>query len=272
MQFSQSDFFIENKYRSYAWNMNRFHCHNSYEIYYMNSGKRTMLLEQKFYELLPGDVLLLCPNVPHKGAATDAHEKLGIEFSKKFLDYYFTEPMQKELLSCYKYNLIRLNRYEQQQFKALYSNIYSDHKNGGLYSAALAQMLVMLDNAGKKHELETQPQSFTTHSKRIRSILEYIEENYRNIKSIDEIAEYTYLDKSYLCRLFKKETNMTIMDYLYNCRIQQACERLASKNEPISLVAQNCGFENTSHFIKMFKSMLDCTPGQFRKEQLENKH
>lgn len=269
MQFSQPDFFIESKYRSYTWNMNKFHHHNSYEIYYMNSGKRTILLEQKFYELIPGDVMLLRPNVLHRGTGTGAHEKLGIEFSEKFLDYYFTESMQKELLSCYKYSLIRLNIYEQQQFKALYSNIYSSHKNGGLYSAALAQMLVMLNSAGIKHEAEAQPKYPSVHSKRVHSILSYIDENYRTIKSINEIAEYAYIDKSYLCRLFKKETNLTIMDYLYNCRIQQACERLTSTNEPIASVAQICGFENTSHFIKMFKSMLDCTPGQFRREHRE---
>lgn len=271
MQFSQKDFFIESKKRDYAWSMHKLHYHNSYEIYYLASGKRTMLFEHKLYHLHPGELLLMRPNILHKGAGTDGHAKLGIEFSEKFLNYYFTPSMQKELLCCYKYNLIRLNSDEQTQFEELYNKIYTEYSNGDTYALTLAQLLLMLNKAGKHHENEMRGINSLSskNSERINRILSYIEENFSAIKSVDEIAEYSYLNKSYLCRLFKKETNITVMDYLYNYRIQQACERLTATKSTIAEIAQYCGFENTSHFIKLFKSALDCTPGQFRREHAE---
>lgn len=267
MKFSGNDFFIEEKNRDYAWSMHKFHYHNSYEIYYLTSGKRTILFENKIYNLQPGDLLLMCPNVLHKGAGTDAHGKLGIQFSEKFLDYYFTKSIQEDLLHCYKYNMIRLSSDEQKQFEALYHKIYSEYASENLYAVTLAQLLLMLNDAGKRHENEIRGiDTFSSKNpERIRCILSYIEENFSSVKSVDEIAEHFYLNKSYLCRLFKKETNMTVMDYLYNYRIQQACERLTDTKSTIAEIALHCGFENTSHFIKLFKSMLDCTPGQFRK-------
>lgn len=269
MQISRKDFFIETKNRDYAWSMHKLHYHDSYELYYLNSGKRTVLFENRIYHLQPGDLLLMRPNVLHKGVGTDAHGKLGIEFSKRFLDYYFTASTQKDLLSCYKYTLIRLNDEEQKQFESLYNKIYSEYTSEKIYAVTLAQLLLMLNDMGKRHENEIHGIDTLSSKKpeRIKRILTYIEENFSEIKSIDEIAEHFYLNKSYLCRLFKKETNMTVMDYLYNYRIQQACERLTSTKHTIAEIARYCGFENTSHFIKLFKSMLDCTPGEFRKKR-----
>lgn len=269
MKFSKKDIFIEIKRRDYAWSMAKFHCHDSYEIYYLASGKRTILSEQKIYDLHTGDVLLWRPNFLHKGAGSDTHEKFGIEFSKNFLNYYFTSNMQKELLNCFNYNIIHLHTEDKKKFETLYEKMYDEYTNGDLYAVTIAEILLLLDRAGKQYENEMR-QSHNSPSKtseRINTILSYIEENFSDIKSIDEIAEHSYINKSYLCRLFKKETNMTVMDYLYNYRIQQACEMLTSSENSVAQTAQLCGFENTSHFIKMFKTMLGCTPGQFRKNR-----
>ncbi|MDO5398868.1 MAG: AraC family transcriptional regulator [bacterium] len=265
MQFSQKDFFIEHNQRDYSWSMHKFHYHNSYEIYYMNGGKRTFLLENKYYELNPGDVMLFRPNVPHKTIGTHPHEKFGVEFSKGFLDYHFTGPVQDMLLRCYKKHLIRLDDDEQRQFRELFRRLYGDYTSGTLYALALAQMLVMLNDAEKKHEREVHPPYIFRYPKNVHNILLYIEENYSEIQSVEDIARNAHLDKSYLCRLFKKETDMTLMEYLYNYRIQRACEKLASTKKPIAEIAHSCGFKGASHFIQLFKSMLDCTPGQFRK-------
>lgn len=265
MQFSQKDFFIEHIQRNFAWGMRKFHYHNSYEIFYMKSGKRTILLENEFYELHRGDVMLFRPNVLHKTIGSDAHEKCGVEFSRKFLNYHFAVPIQTILLNCYKEHFIRLNEGEMQSFEELFFRLLDDYTSKTVYAFTLAQLLIMLNDAQKRHESENNPSHILRYPPNVHNIILYIEGNYSKIKSIDEIAYNVHLDKSYLCRMFKKETNMTLMEYLYNYRIQMACEKLTLTKKPISEIARDCGFKSTSHFIDMFKSMLDCTPGQFRK-------
>lgn len=267
MRFSKKDILIETKKRDYAWSMPKFHCHDLYEVYYLASGKRTILSEQKIYDLSKGDMMLFRPNVLHKGAGTDSQEKLGIEFSKKFLDYHFTAAVQDKILHCFTYNFLHLDENEQLEFERLYKKLCGEYATDRLYAITIAEILLFLDGIGERHEntMHRPQHEFSKSSEKINNILTYIEENFAHIRSMDQIAQNAYIDKSYMCRIFKKKTNMTVMDYLYNYRIQQACEMLTSTDKTISAVAEACGFENVSHFIKMFKTMLSCTPGQFRR-------
>jgi AraC-like DNA-binding protein len=268
MKFASEDFFIEIRQRDHAYSMPKFHYHDSYEVYYIASGERTMLSNGRIYDLHAGDVALTRPNLLHKGAGNTAHKKMDTEFSKKFLDHYFTENMQKELLRCFKARVIHLNEEERKTFESLAYKLNKEYSVNGLYAVTLSEMLKFLSGIQERHENELHPEYRLQFkmSEKVRSILKYIQENFSDIRSVDEIASHVYLNKSYMCRLFKKETNMTIMGYLYNYRIQIACEKLIETELSVAEIAAFCGFENISHFIKLFRSMLDCTPGQFRRD------
>lgn len=267
MRFSENDLLIDRMQRDYAWTMHKFHYHDRYEIYYLASGSRTILRDKTIYELFPGDVMLLRPNVLHKGAGPAAHEKYGAEFSRAFLSSLFTERMQELLLSCFKYDFIRLNDEERIEFERIYLNMLDRYSSDGDCFAELCMLLRLLDRAGKRCEHEQRETRRLTPSASSRSedILTYIEENFRNIRSVDEIAAGIHIDKSYLCRLFKHENGMTVMDYLWHFRVQHACEYLATTEYSVNETARLCGFENTSHFISVFKRLIGSTPGQFRK-------
>jgi AraC-like DNA-binding protein len=267
MNFPREDFFIDIKSRDHAWSMSKFHYHNSYEIFYIASGVRTILYDGKIYDLHAGDMILFCPNSLHRGTGNAAHKKIDIEFSKKFLDYYFTASMQEELLSCFKNISFHLNEEEQKSFETLSQKLNDEYAENDLYAVTLSSILQLVSRAQNRYKNETSisRRLQSQMPEKIKIVLSYIEENFANIKSIDEIANHAYLNKSYLCRLFKKETSMTVMDYLYDYRVLQACEMLSSTDKSVGEIALLCGFGNTSHFIKTFKSMLDCTPGKFRK-------
>lgn len=267
MMFAENDLLIEKKKRDYAWSMHKFHFHNRFEIYYIASGERKILCDKVVFELRTGDALLLRPNELHKSTGTQSQEKYGVEFSKNYLNYYFTENMQEHLLHCFSYGLIHLNETERIRFEQTYLNMHNEYVHGKCCALRLVELLTILDDAGERSKIEHRETSRIGHNicERSSLILSYLEENYRNIKSIDDIANGVHLNKNYLCRLFKRETGMTIMDYLQHYRIQHACEMIASTSNKISDVAVCCGFENTSHFIKLFKSLIGCTPGAFRK-------
>lgn len=269
MQFTREDFFTEEIESVHAHSMLSFHCHNSYEIYYISYGERSVIFDQRVYTLHAGDIILHRPNLLHKGTGTKPHIKIDTEFSKNFLDHYFTETMQSELLDCFRHNFIHLRSAERGIFESLLKRLGEEYAKNELFAVTLAEILTFLCRVGKTHEGEIYLSVIAPAKvpEKVNGIIGYIEENFARIRSVDEIAEYAYLDKSYLCRMFKKETGLTIMDFLYNYRIQQACNKLLSTTHPVSAVGELCGFENTSHFIRVFRSMLGCTPGQFRKNR-----
>lgn len=271
MQFSRNDLFIEIKRRDYMWGMRSCHIHDSYEIFFLAEGDRTFLFDRYVYDLHPGDLILLRPNVLHKGSFSRFHIKYGAEFSQKFLDYYFTEQMQDKLLQCFKNNIIRLNENEQYEFKRLFSKMHGEYKSGKMCALTLSDLLLMLDAAGRRSERKLRESTGAPAdvSDGANNILTYIEEHYSTIRSVDEIANEVHLNKSYMCRLFKHETGMTVMDYLQHYRIQQACEKLTTTESKITDIAGQCGFENTSHFIRVFKDFIGSTPGRFRRSYKE---
>lgn len=267
MQFLRNDLFIEIKQRDYTWGMHQCHFHDSYEIFFLAEGERAFLFDCYVYDLKPGDLILLRPNVLHKGSFSSFHVKYGAEFSQEFLDYYFTKQMQDKLLRCFKNNIIRLSENEQYEFKRLFAKMHDEYRRDEICALTLSELLLMLDTAGDRSGLALLGSTGAPAkvSDGVNSILTYVGKHYPIIRSIEEIADGVHLNKSYMCRLFKRETGMTVMDYLQHYRIQQACEKLTATENKITDIAHECGFENTSHFIRVFKDFIGSTPGQFRK-------
>lgn len=94
----------------------------------------------------------------------------------------------------------------------------------------------------------------------------YIEKNYRNPDfTVQAVADHVKIDRTYLYRLFKEETGMSVIDYINNCRISKAEAMLIDENIPIKDVAYSVGFTDQMYFSKVFKKLRKRTPTEFRK-------
>lgn len=97
--------------------------------------------------------------------------------------------------------------------------------------------------------------------------LAYLRLHYAEPISVDDIAAGSHISKFYLCRMFRKNTGLTIMEYLYELRLSEARRLLADTELPISAVAQNCGFGSSSHFCTMFKRREGISPKEYRRNK-----
>ena len=80
----------------------------------------------------------------------------------------------------------------------------------------------------------------------------------------DSIAEAVGLSRSYLSRLFKKETGISLSGYIRKKKIEEACNMLRFSEKPVSEIASDLAFSSHSYFIKVFKATTGMTPGEFR--------
>jgi two-component system, response regulator YesN len=87
--------------------------------------------------------------------------------------------------------------------------------------------------------------------------------------SRDDIAAQVYLNPDYLSRIFKKETGLSISDYVLQERISAAKELLGHTNIPVSAVATSVGYSNFSHFTKIFKKYTERNPMEYRHQMQE---
>ncbi len=99
---------------------------------------------------------------------------------------------------------------------------------------------------------------------RLKDVIIYIENNYTEAITLDSMAKTADLNPRYFCRFFKKLTNRSPIEYLNYYRIECACSQLKERELTITEIAHNCGFNDSSYFIKVFHNIKGITPRQYR--------
>jgi len=99
----------------------------------------------------------------------------------------------------------------------------------------------------------------------IRKAISYINDNYTNRISLQEVAQYTCLSPNYLSQLFKQETGKSFLEYMTQCRVEAAKKLLVQSNLTISEIAFKLGYDMPSYFSEVFKKSEGITPSQYRK-------
>lgn len=99
-----------------------------------------------------------------------------------------------------------------------------------------------------------------------QKVLPYIHQNLTEPFTVSELAQNVSLNPQYMMRLFKKETNMSVLEYVTEQRILRAKELLLSTDSSIENIAVQLGYYNYTYFMKVFKRNMGMSPGQYRKQ------
>ena len=98
----------------------------------------------------------------------------------------------------------------------------------------------------------------------IRQAIDYISQNFNKSIKISQIAKSIGISEKYLSTLFKKETGKTLVSYIEQVRLQEACRMLNYTDFTYSQIADNLSFSSQSYFILQFKKQYGITPMQYR--------
>lgn len=98
----------------------------------------------------------------------------------------------------------------------------------------------------------------------VRLACEYIEKNYQEDINLNKISNYVSLSKNYFCNIFKKETGITIWDYLIRIRMEEAKKMLLETEQKTYEISELVGYDDPSYFGRLFKKYTGFTPIEFR--------
>ena len=129
----------------------------------------------------------------------------------------------------------------------------------GLLEEEFSQQMnsLLLSFAGKKQ----------VYSQAVQKIMEYIEANYRENISLEELAVYVHMNRSYVSHLFKKETGDNLYNYLQQYRLEKAKELLEHTRDSIQEICWKVGIQDSGYFSKVFKKYAGMTPLEYRKSK-----
>lgn len=96
-------------------------------------------------------------------------------------------------------------------------------------------------------------------------MLNYIDDNLYKRITMDEISSIFYFNKDYLMRIFKKELDITIMDYINKRRIYNSLDLLKNTDDLVIKIALNSGYSSLEYFSETFTKILGVSPLTYRK-------
>lgn len=95
----------------------------------------------------------------------------------------------------------------------------------------------------------------------------YCRDHYADSCSLEEIAAAVYLSPSYLSRLFKTRCGISIWNYLTEIRVEKSKKLLANSEAKVSQVGEMVGYQNASHFGRVFRSRTGLSPRAYRLQE-----
>ncbi|WP_159886051.1 response regulator transcription factor [Paenibacillus puerhi] len=120
----------------------------------------------------------------------------------------------------------------------------------------LKRKIIQLYEASENATLDRKP--------KLQQIDQYIAEHIADNISLVDIADYLFLNPSYLSRYFKNETGMNLTDYVHRYKMKIACHMLKNNHENIEMVAFKLGYLERTYFSKIFKKYVGVSPKDYR--------
>lgn len=221
-----------------------------------------MYLNNSLYHVEKGDAIMILPFVPHRSFGNSGFAGICIEFSDNYIKDNFAEEQCKKIFSCFNTPLISLDAVSLD----ILIELAKRFTNGTLSrNKGLSEIMALFP----ARILMSDPQAKLSSLTDTSTITGYIQNNYLTIKGLDEIAGHFGISKCYLCRTFKAHTGVTVSHYINSLRIQYACKLLSETTIPISEIYELCGFSTSQYFNRVFKSIREVTPHQFRQQSRE---
>lgn len=247
------------------------HWHEEFELIHVISGSYTVFINDHELTLQKGDLCL----IPGKIVHGDGHEKSiclfeSVVFDMDLLRQHSYSP--DNFISDIINKNVFLNDYIPSSHEQI-CNVINDFfgilklKCEG-YDLICSGYLLMFFGLLKKERLYYEKKESAVHKQvrndQIEAVLNLIRKNFEQELTLELMSETAGLSPKYFCRLFKEVTGHTPIEYLNWYRINRACSLLRETKDKLQDVAYNCGFNDFSYFIKIFRRYKNMTPFKYR--------
>lgn len=262
------------------------HRHEFVQIIYILKGKLTHVINNNRFEVCKGDIFVIPPYVPHY-YIDDPQEKFElIEFEfipefinenfslhstiDSFLDFAYLEPfLVAESEVRPRLNLtgrLQLD-IEQMLNEAIFEYEARNADFALIIKALLLRLLVLVGREFRRDVAESDSQGlFMRHRNALDNAILYINKNYAENISVEEISRVAMLSQSYFRYLFKQMTQRALNEYISDLRISRSIELLKTRQDlKVIDVCYEVGFKNVNHFNRVFRQKTGVSPMVFRK-------
>ncbi|WP_339318736.1 AraC family transcriptional regulator [Paenibacillus sp. FSL R10-2734] len=242
---------------------------DSCEIICAIEGILPMEVDGITYDLNPGELLFIPPNVPHRGAReTDCDVKfLWFHFTLENIQFLKRDEISTIVLKTEDFNQLlilptysdKLNMHRLHLMINQLLDIYEEKVPSSYCDAYLNCILYEISYQSIRL-IRTQQ----LDKNDIQPIQDWIRIHAFEDVSLESIASYFNYNKNYLSRKYKNEIGIGITTQIIKYRIDKAKVLLAEANMSIQEIAYHVGYEDSKYFMRIFKKFENMTPTEYR--------
>lgn len=239
------------------------HWHESLELHYILTGESVIYINQSPVIAKEGDLVICNSNELHQGFCSAAPmESCRLLFSLEDLSpemdnrgYVFQNHIQKD-----------------EVIKQLFLEVCREEANQapGYKQACKAIVTQLMVHLCRNYVVQTLSREDTRRQKKNRErcnrLITFIEANYANPISNQDMADLVHLSKDRFEHFFRENFGLSALQYIQNYRMKMAKKLIKEGNIPISKVAEMVGFADYNYFGRTFRNHYGCTPTQMAKK------
>ena len=257
---------------SFMW-----HWHPEIEITYVQKGTMSYKVNHMVYHLKEGDIVFNNSGALHSGTMENQKDcaYIPVTFDSRLIYGFFQSTVNSKyvdpVIQDSMLPAICIDQSEpwHKPFREYLLRIIDlDEKKPDFYELDITICLQSMWRLLLEH-ITYEPQASRENSleyDRIKKILSYIEENYQNKITLNDIAGHIHLCESECTRLFKRHMNTTLFAFLQEYRIERSLADLLDPGCSMAEAAAGAGFNDSNYYSKVFVRIKGCAPSVYRKK------
>lgn len=231
----------------------------AYHYLQSEEGTGRIQVQGRTYVLNEGEGVLLAPFISH------SYEKISEKWTTCFLTFAGSmESMIADMLGN-RYVIFLKEQQAARRAAAIIDGIFKTYQETPAATKSLSvecyRLLMEFVEGSYGDEAASEP----LYVRYVAPVVKRIQKEYASELTVQELGDQVYITPQYLSRLFVRFLGCSTYEYLTNYRISRAKELLSRGRMEIQQIAGEVGFEESSHFIAVFKKRTGLTPYQFRK-------
>ncbi len=233
------------------------------ELIIIADGTAIYNLDCVNYTLHKGDIVLSNPGVPHEIQALPS-DPLDV-YTFGFTDFTRPGSPKNHLLPEGEYP-VRRNDEEFPLLSAMCTYLFHKEKNPVFYSMLSSVLVMALETPLAKNSSFEDDDTDSVVAQRTK---DYIDQNYAESFTLEDIASALSYSAPYISHSFKAVMGYSPMKYQTRCRIGAAQSYLIETDLSATQIATMVGYNNTNYFTTVFTKMVGSSPIQYRKDYLK---
>ena len=260
------DFFVE-KY-TLKTPQTCMHYHHAYELYYVIDGEREYFIGEKFFKVKKGDLVWVPKDMLHRTDGRGATRFL-LFFKDRFIEKYLSAEAIERLVSREPF-VFTADAERDAELRNMFFDILKEFNKSKNSEENCDEFLIAKQLSEPLYFIYSHENHYTDTvakvNERMHLIIKYINDNYADELSMQELADKFGITKNHFCHVFTKHMGVTFITYLNTIRIKAACDMIKRDEDTILEISNKCGFCSSHYFYRVFKKEKGVSPSEYRKQ------